>query len=430
MKFKVVKFSRSANLLLVTIFIYGIVYNTWGLFLNLFVLSNNFNKEFLGFANMVPAIAALVLGIPLGVVSDKIGRKRAMLVGLAVSAFSTGLMAISTSAGVILTSSFFWGVGTTLFTISQAPFLMKISDEKNRLTLFSLNSSMQIMAGVLGNYFAGQIPGIAAGWLKISEVSPAAYQAVFFTCTGVGFLAIIPILFIHKDQQRIVSSTIKPVEGLVENPADFNLRRLITPEVIKLSLPNMIIGAGAGILIPYMNVFYMERFGLGNRELGILFSLSALITGVGIMSGPRLAKWLGSKIKVVVFTQAASLFFMMLAGFSQVMGLSVIGFLMRGMLMNIAPPVWSAFCMEQTSPSRQGAVNSFLNLTWTAGWLAGPFISGLIQERYGFSPLFIATFLLYGLAILLTWIFFHNSEPKKETAGAGTLRPVIVEEHE
>ena len=76
---------------------------------------------------------------------------------------------------------------------------------------------------------------------------------------------------------------------LVENPSDFNLKWLIDPAVIKLVLPNTIIGAGAGILIPYLNVFYMERFGMGNKELGLLFSLSALITGVGIMSGPRLA---------------------------------------------------------------------------------------------------------------------------------------------
>lgn len=429
MKFKAFGFNRSANLLLAAIFIYGIVYNIWGLFLNLFVLSNHFNKEFLGIANMVPAIAALVFGIPLGMMSDKIGRKRAILLGLAGSAFSTGLMAISDTAGMILLSSFLWGVGTTLFTISQAPFLMKISDENSRLTLFSLNSSLQIVAGVFGNLFAGQIPGIAADWLNISEVSPAAYQAVFFISTVVGFLAIIPILFIHKDQQRVIPSTIKPVEGLIENPAEFSLKLLITPEVIKLSLPYMIIGAGAGILIPYMNVFYMERFGLGNRELGILFSLSALITGIGIMSGPRLANWLGSKIKVVVFTQGASLIFMMLAGFSPVMGLSVIGFLMRGMLMNISPPIWSAFCMEQTSPSQQGAVNSFLNLTWTAGWLAGPFISGVIQERYGFSPLFIGTFFLYSVSILLTWIFFHNSELKRKSTGAGDLF-ILVKENE
>ena len=56
-------------------------------------------------------------------------------------------------------------------------------------------------------------------------------------------------------------------------------------------------------------------------------------------------------------------------------------------------------------------MNSFMNLTWTGGWLVGPYISGIIQDRYGFSPLFIATFFLYGLAILLTWIFFRNSEP-------------------
>jgi predicted MFS family arabinose efflux permease len=41
------------------------------------------------------------------------------------------------------------------------------------------------------------------------------------------------------------------------------------------------------------------------------------------------------------------------------------------------------------------------------GWAVGPYISGVVQQRWGFTPLFISTAVLYAIAISLTWIFFR-----------------------
>jgi hypothetical protein len=40
-------------------------------------------------------------------------------------------------------------------------------------------------------------------------------------------------------------------------------------------------------------------------------------------------------------------------------------------------------------------------------------ISGLIQTRFGFSPLFITTGLLYFITIILTWVHFRPLEKDK-----------------
>jgi predicted MFS family arabinose efflux permease len=76
----------------------------------------------------------------------------------------------------------------------------------------------------------------------------------------------------------------------------------------------------------------------------------------------------------------------------------------------MAMPLLDAFSMEQVDESQQGTVNSVRNLAWQFGWAVGPFLSGLVQERYGFSPLFVATCILYGVSTWLTWIFFHNPD--------------------
>ena len=95
-------------------------------------------------------------------------------------------------------------------------------------------------------------------------------------------------------------------------------------------------------------------------------------------------------------------------GFAPTLWLSSIGFLLRTALMNMSAPLFSAFCMERTPEHEQGFVNSVLNLSWNAGWAVGPFVSGVVQQNYGFTPLFIATAVLYFIAILLQWEFFDK----------------------
>jgi predicted MFS family arabinose efflux permease len=82
--------------------------------------------------------------------------------------------------------------------------------------------------------------------------------------------------------------------------------------------------------------------------------------------------------------------------------------------MNMAVPLYSAFSMEQVAEREQGTVNSVKELAWQVGWAVGPYISGLVQQAYGFTPLFVATGILYASAIALTWLFFGKRDDQPE----------------
>jgi MFS family permease len=184
----------------------------------------------------------------------------------------------------------------------------------------------------------------------------------------------------------------------------------LTRLTVKLATPNFLIGVGAAILIPYMNVFFKDRFNISDSLLGLLFSLSFLFISIGSLIGPRLTTRLGGKIRTVAFTQLASVVFMLMIGFVPSLWVAGFGFLMRSALMNMSAPLYSAFCMEQTPEHQQGMASSVLNVAWLIGWAVGPYISGVVQERYGFSPLFITTTLLYLIAVGVMWKMFHNAE--------------------
>jgi MFS family permease len=398
-------FNRSARLFLLMTVIDGIIMSVWQLFFNFYMLQSGFSRDFLGLANSLPSVAALVFGIAVGRLSDRIGRKLSLILGISLSSLTLLGQVMFKQPTVILVMAFLYGIFYMLFIVSQAPLMTKLSDSQNRTLLFSLNYGVTTLAGALGNLFAGQLPAVFGKLLYIQATSATAYQAVLIASIALGTTSLIP-LWLMEEPRTLHAG---PEAGSRETGPRSALRRL----TVKLALPNLLIGFGAAILIPYMNVFFKDRFDISDSLLGMLFGLSSLLIGIGSLIGPRLTTRLNGKIRTVVVTQFASLVFLLIAGFTPSLLLASIGFLMRAALMNMASPLYSAFCMEQTPERDQGMVNSVLNISWSLGWAVGPYLSGLVQVAYGFTPLFITTAVLYLTAIVTTWILFHKVDGKQ-----------------
>jgi len=309
---------------------------------------------------------------------------------------------------LIIIMSGLTGIFNMFLIVSVSPLMMKLSNLDNRTMLFSLNYGVQTLAGAVGSLFAGQLPGFFGSLLHVGSTSAVAYQAVLIATILLGTTALIP-LWMMKEPQTL------PLVGTMQtqpkpNSAATSPKSGLTRLTVKLATPNFLIGIGAAILIPYMNVFFKDRYQISDSLLGLLFGLSSLFIGIGSIIGPRLTTQLGGKIRTVAFTQLASVVFMLMIGFVPSLWIAGFSVLMRGALMNMSAPLYSAFCMEQTPEHQQGYVSSVLNIAWQIGWSVGPFLSGLVQVRYGFAPLFITTSVLYLLAIGVMWRFFSSTE--------------------
>jgi MFS family permease len=395
----------------------GVILSSWQLFFNFYILESGYNRDFLGLVNSLPSFAALLLGIPVGRLSDRIGRKPSIILGIGLASLSMLVQVTAHQPVVIAIAAFLTGIFNMLFIVSQAPLMMKLAEGDNRTLLFSLNFGLQTIAGAVGNLFAGQLPAVFGSLLNVGARSATAYQAVLVTSVLLGTTAILPLWVMKEPQSAQIASRV----GGARRGLSPGLRSL----TIKMATPQVLIGFGAAILIPYMNVFFLDKFVVSDKLLGLLFSLSSLLIGIGSLIGPRLAIRLGSKVRAVAATQFGSLVFLMLIGFSPFFWLAAIGFWMRAALMNMAAPLYSAFCMERVPENDQGVVNSILNLSWQVGWAVGPYISGVVQENYGFRPLFIATGLLYLSSVAFLWSFFRDTERDQPAISEEALSEIV-----
>lgn len=405
-------FNRQTKLFLLSTLLYGFSFSVWELFFNLYVLSLGFNNDMLGLIRSATPLAALLLGLPLGMLSDRIGRRTSMILGLTVGFVGMLLEIRLLHPFLIFFFGFVQGAGFMLYRVSQSPFIMAASKEENQAMIFSLNFGLLTIAAMIGNLAAGQMPELLERAFGVVQGSAASYQWVISSGIFLAVTSLIPTFMLPKDQKGAHHrSHSKP--SLKEMFRKLIARRLVQ----RLALINLIMGFGAAILIPYLNVFLRNKFAIGDQVLGLIFSLSSLLVFLGSMITPWLVKITRSRIIPTVATQGASIVFLFSLGFSPILWVAAVSLLLRTVLMQMSSPLLENYAMLLSSPGEQAAISSVRGIGWQTGQAIGIFISGLVQTRFGFSPLFITTGILYTISVLLTWIYFRPGE--KELAHAG-----------
>jgi MFS family permease len=178
----------------------------------------------------------------------------------------------------------------------------------------------------------------------------------------------------------------------------------------------LITSIGAGLIMPFMNVFFRVQYHQSDQVIGVLFAWGSLAMGLGLLAAPPLADRFG-KIQIVVISQGLSIPFLILLGFSPLFWVSGLAYYIRVALMNMSSPVYQTFVMEQVEPSSRAMVASLVSMSWNFGWAISPTISGILQVRYGFGPPFMGTIILYVISVFLYWYFWwHKKETREGTA--------------
>ena len=405
------RFTRNTKLFLISSLLYGLSFSVWELFFNLYILSLGFSNDMLGLIRSSTPIAALVLGLPLGLFSDRIGRRTSMMIGLCIGFLGMFFQIRLPNPILIFTFGLVQGVGLMLYRVSQPPFIMGISKKENQALIFSLNFGLLTIANTIGNLVAGQVPDLLERFLGITTETAASYQWVITAGILLATTSLIPMFLIRET--RSTPDEIHPRMPLK------NILRKVTakPIVRQLATINVITGFGAAILIPYLNVFLRGKFNIGDNLLGIIFSLSSLLVFMGAILSPKLVRLTKSRIIPTVSTQGTSLIFLFALGFSPVLWIAIGSLWLRTALMQMSMPLLDNYTMLVSQPDEQGAIASIRGIGWQAGQVMGLLASGFIQTRFGFSPIFITTGLLYAISIVLTWVYFRPGE--KEIGYAG-----------
>jgi MFS family permease len=389
-------FHPNARLYLVSALLTGAALGVYRLLFNFYVLSLGYDERLLGQLITVTSMTALLVALPMGYLSDMIGRKWSLLLGGGSVSLAIIMMVLFPSTPVFYAMNMLMGAGQSLSAVTMSPFLMENSGEKERTYLFSLSVGLQTAAGSVGNWVGGYLPTWVGISRDASPTSSTAYAGALAVIALGSVIALIPLFWIRSlNLNRSQRALFTPFEYAAKHPV----------ELSKLILPMLIISLGAGLIMPFMNVFFRNVHLAPDPVIGTLFAWGSLAMGIGIILAPPLADRLG-KIQLVVITQGLSIPFLAILGYSPWFWMSATAYYIRLTLMNMGGPVYQAFVMEHVEAESRATVASLVSMANNFGWAFSPTISGLLQVKYGFNPVFMMTIALYSVAVFMYWYFF------------------------
>jgi MFS family permease len=395
-------FHWNARLYLVYTIIFGAAMGIRRLLFNFYVLSLGYDEALLGTLITTMNLTALIAAIPLGYLGDRLGRKTSLISSTVLSALSVVIMVVYPSMIMFIVTNVVFGLGMGLSSVTMGPFLMENSGEKERTYLFSFSSGLQMGAAFAGNWLGGYLPSWMGNVFSVQAVDSMAYAGALGVTAVILVLGVLPLTLIRN-------SSLEPKDRSAF--ASLSYFKDHAGDLSKLTLPILITSMGAGLIMPFMNVFFRHVHSQSDQAIGTIFAWGSLAMGVGLLIAPVLADRFG-KIQFVVLTQGLSIPFLFMLGYAPWFALSAGSYFVRLALMNMCGPVYQTFVMEQVEPSARATVASLVSMANSFGWAFSPSLSGWIQVNFGFRPAFLGTILFYAISVFLYWYFFLHGKTR------------------
>jgi len=374
----------------------GVFMVMYNLYIKELGLSEVVNGKVISYMSLATAIVL----IPAGFLSDRVGRKWSIAVGTLLTASTLFYRSVVVSEEPIVIAAFFTGLFMAIVQVSGVPFLAENSKASERMHLFSIHFSVVTIASVIGSLGGGVLADVLEFGFGMNAVDAIRWAllagATIFT------FGIVPLL---KLKPKLVSEDAK-VEAAINLPPQDSGFKINVRIIVLFAIAQLLIGIGSGLVIPYLNLYFANRFDASSAFIGLVLSLGFAMTAVAMLIGPMLVKKVG-KVNALVLFQLGSLPFLFLTAFTTSVWLASAGFLMRQALMNAGNPIQSAIAMEVVHDKYKGLANSVNQMVFNIGWaVMGP-VSAWLVTTYGSYWGYAYAFSITGFLYILSSSYFY-----------------------
>lgn len=391
---RIKSFSRNSKIFLLSHCFVTVGLGIFGVIFNLYILELGFSTAFLGVLIATELLFSAAFLFPGGAISDRIGRKNTLLISTAFMILSIVLIGVFTDKYILLLANSMRGMSTSLINVVIAPFMMEQSSTYERMHLFSVDAASRSFSRMVGSLIGGLLPAVFAlkGVEKAAQFQFTLLAAGFFT-----FTAFLPLLFIREGNNQL-----KPAH----TGSLFAEKRTFVGKYVFYSV---LIGFGAGVIVPFFNVYFSQVLHATAAQIGLMFSAGELSMAIASLVLPLVVRRYG-KVGAVVITQLLSIPFLLLITVSDTLGPSFVGYFFRTTLMNMSSPAQQNSYMENIPSHERGKANSISQFGSTVSRALGSNMGGYLLASGSFSLAFQITGTIYVVATMLFWTFFKKKD--------------------
>jgi MFS family permease len=337
---------------------------------------------------------------------DRIGRRKTLMVSSGILALALGLMYTVTAGWMLIAASVLYGIAAGLTVVASLPFMAENSARDERMHLFSMSSVVNMSSGVLGSLIGGLVPGLFAMAAGIGIATILPYRYTLYLSLAAVLLTFVPLLLIREKERPVLArmERLRLVARVVRNR---NVQRLV--------FVNILIGIGAGMIVPFFNVYFHKVLSASEGQIGIIFAVGQVVMVIGLLFIPLITERFG-KVRTIAMTELLSIPFLILIAFTMNIYMAGFAYIMRMMLMNMANPAISSFNMEIVAEQERATVSSLTQMGWNIFLALSTFLSGIMMSQSNYLLPYMITCVVYFIAAVAYYVFFLRIEL---TAAAG-----------
>tara|TARA_B100001142_G_scaffold95025_1_gene96859 strand:+ start:3837 stop:5072 length:1236 start_codon:yes stop_codon:yes gene_type:complete len=368
------------------------------LILNIYLAKQGFSDPEIANFISYRFLAVMLLAFPLGFFIKGKALKPFFLLGsIGVPTVAIALvLAVQNSLFYLLPMLFvLWGIVFTLFQVSSLPYVMRNTFVDNQSHAISLNYATHSFGTILSGVI---IFGFGQFMQEINE------GIILLFIATIGFFGVYFLLKIKVD-------VIIPVKkGLQWRFYDWDL-------LLKAIIPTVIIAIGAGLTIPFINLFFFHNFQIDSSGFAVIGGVASILVAILALLVPNVKNKLGFR-KGITYTQTTAIIALIalattefFAQYFWAFPIAVLCFWVRTPLMNMAAPMTSELTMNYVGKKNQEMLSAIMAAIWSGSWFfSSQIFRYLKSEGLPYAYIFYITAALYALGVLMYYLLVLDYE--------------------
>ncbi|MBA66086.1 MAG: hypothetical protein CMG55_09830 [Candidatus Marinimicrobia bacterium] len=388
----------------------SLVHVAFILILNIYLRKVGYSDPDIAAFNSLRFIGALAFSLPLGIyIRGKKLKRFFIFSSFLVPIISIVLIeSISSKISPLIQVSFLtWGIAMMFLRVCSLPFIIRQTTDVNSSEALSLNAATWSLATIISGLI---ISGL--DWLSVINIYNTqimlSERTILWIITFISAFSI-PIVLKIKEPAMLINDL--NYNQLSFNKAyDWNL-------IFQAISPLILISIGAGLTIPFVNLFFNSVFRFSSSDFSIMGSVTAIFVFFSSLMVPTLKKKYGYWMTIVL-VQGLSICCLIILALTElfsdyyyVIYIAISAYVLRQPLMHMAHPSSNELMMNFVGKRNQELISALSSSLWSASW----FISAKIFEwlrilNFYYYEIFLITAGLYIIGVFLYVLIIRKYE--------------------
>ena len=385
---------RGVKLLIFSQVMNNFAFGYFIIYVSAYLLEIKVGADLIGAIIGIQGIALVLSGVPLGLLSDRRGRKWFLIAGNLLLAPIIVVFAFTDNITLWLIASAIGGFAEASALSSWNAIIADQTDLSNRDAAFSLSFIVSNIFLSFGNALPLSFPILeTATGLSSSMI----HREALVVLGSANFLApLLMFALLRNYREKIVTR---------ETSQRGSIRLLL-----RFSGINSLIGLGAGLIIPLIGTWLSLKFGVPDTYSGPFLAISGITIAFSAVGSSRLSARFGL-LKSIVMTSGSSTLFMFSLAFIPSVFVAGGVYVIRAAMMNMSAPLMDSYLMGIIAPDRRGLASSISAIIWRLPNSVSTIVGGFILASGRYDLPWIGASLLYATAIGLLYVNFKNIKP-------------------